>query len=87
MRASDKFWLCWTLLFLGSFFAKEIPSLIKSDGGTLSEAIWRLESIRGKATPISQWTAGHFLFLGFWLTVGFVWVWLLGHFIFGVWRN
>lgn len=85
MRASDIYWLCWFVLSIGAFFAKEIYSLVHRDGGTLSEAIWRLEQFK-HGQPVMQWTAGHFLFLGFWLMVGFVWFWLLPHFILGDWR-
>lgn len=85
MRPVHIFWLCWFIASVGVFLVAETWGLITGKGRTLSEAIWSLEKFR-TGQPISQWSAAHFLFLGFWLIAGFVWVWLAGHFLFGRWR-
>lgn len=85
MRPIHLFWLCWFLASVGTFLGVETWGLVTGKGRTLSEAIWALEKFR-TGQPVGQWSAGHFLFLGFWLLVEFIWIWLAGHFLFGRWR-
>ena len=74
-------WLIGFLCF-GFFLAYEIYQLVKGNGGTLSEAIWRREKFR-KGQSIEDWSAGHYLFTGAFI---YITIWLIFHFGWGKFR-
>ena len=86
--ATDWNWASWYWLTLcGAWFvgfcAVEFPALLTGHPeNTLSAQIWRLEGfIPGQS--VWQWTAVHFLIGG---AILVLLVWLIGHFVLGVWR-
>ena len=86
------FWGAWVgalVVWLTVFLVAETYALRTDWRNTLSAQVWDIEKFQAQQ-HIGDWSAGHFLFAGFWLVLGLVvavlWVWLFGHFIFGKWR-
>jgi hypothetical protein len=82
-HALSVYWLVWFLVSIGSFMAVEFWALARGRGqDTLSAQIWRLEQFL-PGQNLWQWTALHVLIGGgLFVLLG----WLIGHFVFGVWR-
>jgi hypothetical protein len=73
MEMTDLLWLLW----IGAFFAIEIPNLRdKKEGGTLSELGWKLGNIRAVKANKRTWVGRViFLLFGTWLTTHFAFGW------------
>lgn len=78
------YWLAWfTVMFPVTFFVPEMYALLTGHSeNTLSAQIWRLEGfVPGQS--VWAWSAVHFLLAGI---IGLLLVWLLGHFVLGIWH-
>ena len=76
-----KYWLVWFAVSFGAFIVPEVYALCTNARNTLSWSLWDLEQFTPGQT-IAHWTAVHFLVGG----VLFVTLlWLIGHFVFGIW--
>lgn len=77
------YWLSLCSAWFLGFAAVEFPMLATGHGeNTLSAQIWRLEQFVPDQS-VSQWSAMHFLIGG---AIALLLVWLLGHFVLGIWR-
>lgn len=79
-------WNAWSFYwifvwFLLGFGLPEFIALRKNPEDTLSYQVWHLEGwgLRGLAQNPLSWSFAHYL-----VAVGMVW--LLGHFVYGLWR-
>ncbi|MEA5453313.1 hypothetical protein SPF06_01125 [Sinomonas sp. JGH33] len=77
------YWSIWACGSFLTFLGPEIYALCTNVENTLSFTVWDLEGGQ-PGDPITKWTSTHVLFGGV-LTV--VLLWLIGHLVFGVWRN
>lgn len=82
LHAWHTYWLIWFTVAFVTFLGPEIYGLLTNAQRTLSAAVWSMEKVE-PGQPISGWTAFHFLFIGVLLIL---FVWLIGHFAFGIWR-
>lgn len=82
LHAWHVFWLAWFATSFFTFLGFEIYALCTDWRRTLSAAVWHFEDT-APGQPIVNWTALHFLFGGALITV---FVWLIGHFLFDIWR-
>lgn len=79
------YWLIWFVItFPVAFLVPEIYNIASGrPQDTLSAQIWRLEQfLPRQAGPIWSWTAMHFLIGG---VLAVLLIWLIGHFVAGVW--
>lgn len=82
--AWSHYWLWWTVATFVAFIVPELWALASGHPErTLSAQVWRLEGILQRNAPVVQWTAVHFLLGGMFVVV---FVWLIGHFVAGIWR-
>lgn len=83
MNAWSAYWLYWFLALLVSFLGPELYALVTGHGeNTLSAQVWKLEGL-APGQHVWQWTALHVLIGG---GLGLLFVWLIFHFVFGIWR-
>lgn len=82
MTPWHRYWLIWFLVSFFAFLGPEVYALCTNWRNTLSAAVWSLEKFR-TGQPVVQWSAGHFLFTG---AFALTFLWLLGHFGWGMWR-
>lgn len=75
-------WTAWFFVTFGGFAALETYALCTDWQRTLSAAIWRMEDFL-PGQPLGKWSAVHFLLIACLLVL---FVWLLGHFGWGLWR-
>jgi hypothetical protein len=81
---ASHYWLVWFIASFGAFLVYELYQLaIGHPENTLSAQVWRMEGILNRNYPIADWTAVHFLLGGMFILT---FLWLGGHFVFGVWR-
>lgn len=76
------YWLVWFLVWFTAFIIPEIYALIVNAKWTLSETVWWLEK-EHPGEAIHAFSAFHILFGGM---LAVVLIWLVGHFIFEIWR-
>jgi hypothetical protein len=81
------FWSWYWLILCGAWFvgfcAVEFPMIATGHGeNTLSAQVWRLEGFLPGQSVI-DWGAAHFLIGGALIVV---FLWLIGHFVWGLWR-
>lgn len=83
MNSWSIYWIIWAAIAFVAFIIPETIAIVgRNVGNTLSANIWRLFRVE-PGIPISQWTAAHVLFAVVWIGVS---AWLVGHFVFGLWR-
>lgn len=77
------YWLVWFILSIPvAFLIPELIMLAKHrPEDTLSAQVWRLEQFL-PGQQLWQWTALHFLLGGI---IALMFVWLIGHFLWGLW--
>ena len=78
------YWEAWAIFTFLSFMIPELLSLFSGNSqNTLSAAVWRAERlVPGQA--IEDWTFFHFAFTGMLMLL---FVWLAGHFGWGLWAS
>lgn len=82
-HAVAAYWLAWFLTSVASFAAVEFWALASHrPQDTLSAQVWRLEQFL-PGDSLWQWTALHVLIGG---VLGVLLIWLLLHFVLGIWR-
>lgn len=81
-HAWNVYWTTWAVVTFLLFIAPEIFGLLTDSNRTLSAAVWRMETFN-RNQSVLQWTFVHFAFVAM---LGFLLVWLVGHFGFGIWR-
>ncbi len=76
------YWLILNSAWVVGFFYGEFFNLTRGQvGNTFSAQIWRMESfVPGQS--VWSWSAVHFLVAA---TIGILLLWLLGHFVLGIW--
>jgi hypothetical protein len=78
------YWFVWALVTFFSFIVPEVYALASGHPeNTLSAQVWRMEGILNTNAPLVNWTSVHFLLGGMFILT---FVWLIGHFTFGIWR-
>lgn len=76
------YWATWATVLFVSFLIPEVYALVTNWRNTLSAAVWDFERLVPDQS-VWKWSAAHFLFGGVFLLL---FGWLVGHFLFGVWR-
>lgn len=76
----DLYWLCLIVGWFAFFLPPEIYSMVKKNGHTLSEHMWRWEHLNwAHPAAFGDWTLIHW-------AVAIFFTWLTLHFIFGIIR-
>jgi hypothetical protein len=76
------YWIAWFFAAFLAFLVPEIIAIVRKNGQTLSQNIWRMEGFLSPGYNIWHWTAIHILFSGALLLT---FIWLIGHFVFHIW--
>jgi hypothetical protein len=80
------YWLWWAILALGGgFLGPELWALFTGHPeNTLSAQVWRIEGLTpGEPLDVTAWTFAHVALGGLFMLL---FLWLIGHFVFGWWH-
>lgn len=81
LHAWHVYWLIWFAVAFLTFLIPEVWALATNPRRTLSWAVWSMEKLV-PGQSVWAWHAAHLIFTGILILL---FLWLIGHFGFGIW--